>query len=52
MIEAKASVYTRKVSLIPARLVGTPSCIAAVLLWFFFFFQYGRCEVMLQRSIQ
>ena len=28
---AKASVYTRKVSLMPARLVGAPLCMAAVL---------------------
>ena len=44
MIGAKASVYTRKVSLIPARLVGTPSCVAAVLFCFVFFFNMAAVK--------
>ena len=36
IIGAEASVCTRKVSLMPARLVGTPSCMAAVLFFWKF----------------
>ena len=44
IIRAKASVYTRKVSLIPARLVGTPSWLPFCSFWNFNMAAVKSCQ--------